>query len=300
MSGKKAKGGVKSVPNGKTRACSEPSMWRTILVYIMAILFLPLTGIPAILAVPILWPFVGLNKAQRATWRCACVFFKVILWASGCPYTVVGLENLKPEEAYFFAANHESLWDVPLIFAACPFWLISVAKKSLSYVPIFGWAVAAGGTVFVDRRNTKKAVESMGVACESLKKRPRSVLVFPEGTRTPTGEMREFKKGGFVLAIQAGIPVVPVCVCGTYEVVVKGGRKVAPRPLKVIFGKPIKTSALTYEDREILGEQVRKEVAAMQADYRKGGNAKDNVKVEPFWHCFTFAAECDKPYWGRL
>ncbi|KAJ1493513.1 hypothetical protein T484DRAFT_1768169 [Baffinella frigidus] len=119
----------------------------------------------------------------------------------------------------------------------------------------------------------------MGVACEGLKKRPCSEFKkggFVLSIQAGIPVVPEFKKGGFVLAIQAGIPVVPVCVCGTYE----GGRKVAPRPLKVIFGKPIKTSALTYEDREILGEQVRKEVAAMQADYRKGGNAKDNVKVE--------------------
>ncbi len=105
------------------------------------------------------------------------VFFKIVLWAAGCPYTVSGLENLDLKKSYFFASNHESVFYVPLLFSALPFWLISVAKKSLSYIPVFGWAVACGGTVFIDRKNTDKAILSMKKAEESLRRRPRSVLV---------------------------------------------------------------------------------------------------------------------------
>merc|ERR1719183_2647885 len=99
----------------------------------------------------------------------------------------------------------------------------------------------------------------MKVAEESLRKRPRSVLIFPEGTRTADGKLQAFKKGGFVLAIQAGIPVVPLCVCGTYDVVVKGARKVRPRPLKLYVGKLIETSHMTYDDRDALCETVKTE-----------------------------------------
>ena len=125
----------------------------------------------------LLTPFLGLSKCQRLCWRCSTIFFKIVLWSSGCAYTVEGLEQLDPNGNYFFACNHESLWDVPLVFAALPFWLISIAKKSLRLVPVFGWAVAAGGTVWIDRKNHAADMQSMKVAEESLRKRPRSLLL---------------------------------------------------------------------------------------------------------------------------
>lgn len=141
----------------------------------VCVIWVPLTGIPAMLAI-LLTPFLGLSKCQRLTWRCSTVFFKLVLWSSACPYTVEGLEQLDPNANYFFACNHESLWDVPLVFATIPFWLISVAKKSLRRVPVFGWAVAAGGTVWIDRRNHEADIKSMEIAKQSLKKRPRLLV----------------------------------------------------------------------------------------------------------------------------
>ena len=149
---------------------------RTIWLWFNCIIWCILTGVPAILCI-LFVPFVGLSAAQKMTWRCSVVFFRVVLWAAGCPYTVSGLENLDIKRSYFFASNHESVFDVPLLFAALPFWLISVAKKSLSYIPIFSWAVACGGTVFIDRKNTDRAIQAKKAAEESLRKRPRSVLV---------------------------------------------------------------------------------------------------------------------------
>ena len=156
-------------------SCFVPwhSYLRTFWVALMALIWCPLTGIPAMLVI-LLTPFLGLSKCQRLCWRCSTIFFKIVLWASGCAYTVEGLEQLDPEGNYFFACNHESLWDVPLVFAALPFWLISIAKKSLRLVPVFGWAVAAGGTVWIDRKNHAADMKSMQVAEESLRKRPRS------------------------------------------------------------------------------------------------------------------------------
>jgi len=151
------------------------SYLRSVWVMLMCAIWCPLTGIPAMLVI-LLTPFLGLSKCQRLCWRCSTIFFKIVLWSSGCPYTVEGLEQLDPDSNYFFAANHESLWDVPLIFAAMPFWLISIAKKSLRLVPVFGWAVAAGGTVWIDRKNHTADMESMKKAEDSLRKRPRSGL----------------------------------------------------------------------------------------------------------------------------
>jgi 1-acyl-sn-glycerol-3-phosphate acyltransferase len=214
---------------------------------------------------------------------------------------VVGLDNLDQSEHYFFASNHESHFDVCLIFSTLPFWLISVAKKSLLYVPIFGWAVAAGGTVWVDRKNTKNAVSSMTSAAQSLTKRPgRNVIVFPEGTRTRDGNLQPFKKGGIVLAIQTGMPIVPVCVTGTMNVVPKGGRWVTPKQkLAVIYGKPIPTAGLTYDDRDMLCKKLEDAVAELKKAAPK--YVGRNTLVEPFWRCFISTKPCTaKDAWGRV
>ena len=166
--------GVATAPRPASKR--KGNIWRTGWLWINCIIWCILTGIPGILCI-LLVPFIGLSAAQKLTWRCSVVFFRIVLWSAGCPYTVSGLEQLDLKRSYFFASNHESVFDVPLLFAALPFWLISVAKKSLSYIPIFGWAVACGGTVFIDRKNTDKAIQSMKDAELSLRKRPRSVLV---------------------------------------------------------------------------------------------------------------------------
>ena len=299
--------GKNSSEEDKARGIGDPSYLRSMWVILVCIVWVPLTGIPAILSL-LLWPILGLSQCQRLTWRCSTVFFKLVLWSSGCPYTVEGLEQLDPDANYFFACNHESLWDVPLVFAAIPFWLISIAKKSLRLVPVFGWAVAAGGTVWIDRKNHSADMKSMEVAQESLRKRPRSVLIFPEGTRTPDGNLQPFKKGGFVLAIQAGMPVVPVCLCGTFDVVIKGGRRfwrkkqqVRPRPLKLVIGSPIRTDDMRYEDRDALTERVMAQIQAMKAEWKQSGDKCDNLRVEPFWHCFLPTPPCDdRGWWGRV
>mmetsp|Transcript_49986 Transcript_49986/g.117756 ORF Transcript_49986/g.117756 Transcript_49986/m.117756 type:complete len:318 (+) Transcript_49986:92-1045(+) len=278
------------------------SMVRTLWVWLNIIIWCILTGVPAMLCI-LFWPFVGLSQCQRMTWRCAVVFFRMVLWSSNCPYTVAGLENLDPKGHYFFASNHESLWDVPLLFSVLPYWLIAVSKASLRMVPIFGWAVAAGGTVFIDRKNPTASKKSMDAAEKSLRERPRSVLVFPEGTRTPDGELQEFKKGVFVLAIQAGYPVVPTAVCGTYEVVVKGKRAIKSRPLHLQIGTPIETTGMTYEDRDKLSLLVLEQVTAMKKAWR-ANEAKlieeHKPKTESFFNCFVPTPAADKKFWGRI
>jgi len=296
----KSQGQVASVTSkGSEKIVQVGSIFRTLWVWLNILIWTLLCGIPAMLCI-LLVPFLGLSGAQRLTWRCAVVFFRLVLWSSNCPYTVTGLENVDPDGNYFFAANHESLWDVPLLFSVLPYWLIAVAKKSIAMVPIFGWAVAAGGTVWVDRKNSASAKKTMDEAEKSLRARPRSVLVFPEGTRTPDGELQEFKKGVFILAIQAGYPVVPVCVCGTYDVVVKGKRAIKSRPLHLKIGKPIETKDMTYEDRDKLSQMVLQQVTAMKAEWRAGQASQSGGKVEPFYHCFVPTPKADKKFWGRL
>lgn len=256
------------------------------------IFWIPVIGIPS-MAVIVVAPFVGLTRAQRLTWRHAVVYFKLTLRHSGVAYSVVGLENLDPAGSYFFACNHESIYDIPLAFACFPYWLIAIAKKAVAYFPIFGWAVWLGGTVFISRgggEGTNKAIAQLDKGLSDLKKRPRSVLLFPEGTRSESGVVQPFKKGGLVMAIQAGMPVVPVAICNSVAIV--GARIESFRPVHhcsvaVIVGTPIETAQLTYDDREALCEQVHKEVVRLKEQHRMG-KFDDilNHKVEPFLSCW--------------
>jgi lysophosphatidate acyltransferase len=156
------------------------SILRTIWAALNALLWLPVCGGLSILCV-VLIPVLGLTAAQRLMWRCACVYFRLVLWASGVSYTVVGLERLDPSAHYFFACNHRSDYDIPLAFAALPFWLISIAKSSIACIPVFGWAVALAGSVFIDRADHRRAVGALDRARDDLVARPRSAA--PDRTR---------------------------------------------------------------------------------------------------------------------
>jgi 1-acyl-sn-glycerol-3-phosphate acyltransferase len=153
-------------------------MVRSIWALINAVVWLVILG-AFVLVGALLIPFIGLTKAQRLTWRIACIYFRICLWASSVSYTVIGTENLDPEGNYFFACNHQSDYDIPLVFAVVLCWLISVAKSSISYIPIFGWAVALGGTIFIQRSNHKKALSSLDDGCKTLRKRPRRAVCLP-------------------------------------------------------------------------------------------------------------------------
>jgi 1-acyl-sn-glycerol-3-phosphate acyltransferase len=137
-----------------------------------------------------------------------------------------GLENLDPRGNYIFACNHTSAFDIPIIFSLLPFWLVSVSKKSVSKIPIFGWLVKLGGSIFVERANSAGSVQSMQESAASLKRSPRSVLLFPEGRRSDDGEIQEFKKGVVLFGMQSGLSVAPVAICGSREIV---GRNVSKR-----------------------------------------------------------------------
>ena len=189
---------------------------------------------------------------------------KIILAVSGLKYRVIGLGNLDPTGHYIFAANHESALDIPLAFGGLPFHIVSIAKIELKYIPIFGWAMMAGGHFFVDRTRHKKALNSLNKAKESMAKNPRSIIIFPEGTRSINGEVKPFKKGGLIMALQMGIPVVPIALCGTRNALGKKGLALHRQLLELRIGKPINTQKINYEDRYQFVKNVRKEVVALK------------------------------------
>ena len=199
--------------------------------------------------------------------KLARLWAKIILTTAGVKYIVKGLDNLDPQGNYIFAGNHESAFDIPLAFAGIPLQLVSISKIELKQIPIFGWAMQAAKHIFVDRKNHRAAIKSLETASISLQENPRSVLLFPEGTRSKDGIIHKFKKGGLFLAIQAQMAVVPMALCGTRDVAVKGAKKFNPTPVELRIGTPIIIEGMTYDDRDKLVEKVYNEVVRMKQEW---------------------------------
>jgi 1-acyl-sn-glycerol-3-phosphate acyltransferase len=182
----------------------------------------------------------------------------------GIPLTVTGRDRLDPDQSYVFAANHESFVDVWALVLAIPHSCRFVAKKELTKVPFFGPAMEDAGHISIDRRNLQSAFGSYDQAAEAIRS-GLSAAVFVEGTRSRDGVMLPFKKGPFVLAIRAGVPIVPVLIRGGLENLPKGSIAVRGLPMSVQFGEPIPTAGLAYEDRDALSARCRAAMQEMKA-----------------------------------
>jgi 1-acyl-sn-glycerol-3-phosphate acyltransferase len=187
-----------------------------------------------------------------------------LLRLTGLEVTVRGLERLREGQPYVFASNHASLVDIWVLLTYLPGRLRFIAKRELYRVPLLGAALRATRTIPIDRQHREAAAQAYESAARDVRS-GRSVIVFVEGTRTRTGRLQEFKKGGFVLAITAGVPVVPVYLSGTYATLRKGSIRLRRHPITLTIGEPIPTAGLTYDDRERLLERCRQWMLAQQA-----------------------------------
>lgn len=193
---------------------------------------------------------------------------RAMLWAGGTPVRAIGLENIDTERPQVIASNHQSMFDVWALAANLPARYHFVAKKEIRSVPIFGRAAAAAGHVFVDRGNRTAAVESLKVAGRKITEENSTAVVFPEGTRSLTGELQRFKKGPFIMAIEAGVPIVPTVVDGTFGILPKRGVRVRPHPITLWFGEPVDSGRYTHDDRDALITRVHAQMAEMLAQLR--------------------------------
>ena len=195
--------------------------------------------------------------------HCARLWGKFILFFTGVRYSVKGLDNLDPNGPYIFACNHASGYDVPLAFAGLPYWLISIAKIELKSVFILGWVMETAGHIFVDRKRSENAIASLEKSKKSLINNPRSILLFPEGTRTMDGELGFFKRGGLMLSMDTGIPIVPIGLVGTFEMLKKGTWSFKNQPLEIRIGNPIHPKTFSNKSKNSLAKYVKSQVHAL-------------------------------------
>lgn len=189
---------------------------------------------------------------------CARTWSWLILATTGVEVSVTGLEKLNPKQTYVFASNHQSIYDIPVLFASLPFQLRIIAKKSLGSFPVLGWHLQRTGHLLVDR--SQSSPQRVFRWANELTSRGLSLIIFPEGTRSRDGRLGPFKGGPFYPAVQAGLAIVPISVIGSRHVMRKGQLTTKPGFVRVVVHDPIETAAAAEPDMRAvraLAQRVR-------------------------------------------
>jgi 1-acyl-sn-glycerol-3-phosphate acyltransferase len=198
------------------------------------------------------------RRGYFAHW-CARTWSRLILRTTGVTVDVSGLDRLEAGRTYVFVANHQSIYDIPILFWSLPYQLRIIAKESLGRFPFLGWHLRRTGHMLVDRaRPDRTAIFAWASALTS---KGLSLIVFPEGTRSRDGSVGRFKGGSFYLALEAGLPVVPLSVVGSRHVMLKGRLATYPGHVRLLVHEPISTTGMAGSDPRAFGERVRQIIA---------------------------------------
>jgi 1-acyl-sn-glycerol-3-phosphate acyltransferase len=199
-----------------------------------------------------------IDRSHKAYFILTKIFSAPVLVISGIKVKITGKENVIPKTPYVFVSNHRSLFDIPVLQRYVPNDFSFVFKKEIARVPLFGWQMQLGPHIIIDRQNPSKAMKSIEKAKKMLMHKKISVLLFPEGTRSKTGEMLPFKRGAFHLSTQVGFPIIPVSISGTENLFQKKPFKINPGNVKLHFGEPILSNNISTRKEELeLMEKVR-------------------------------------------
>jgi|SRR5580704_4886247 1-acyl-sn-glycerol-3-phosphate acyltransferase len=190
------------------------------------------------------------------------VWSAVVLGVPGVKVEIKVRGQIDPHKPYVFMANHASMVDIWAMFLRMPVPVRFIAKKQLGKIPVFGWAMRAGRFVFIDRQNAASARRSIQEAAQRIKE-GQSVAIFPEGTRTRDGKLGAFKKGGFHLAIDSGVEIVPLAIRGTGAVMPPGTPLIRAGRVEIEIDEPISTAGLGAGDRQQLLDRVYARIADM-------------------------------------
>lgn len=227
-------------------------MLRTLWVALVAIAVTIFFSLATLMLVLVRAPEAAIARIIR-TWA------RAIVWAAGIELHAENLELIDPARRYILIANHYSYFDIPCIFAAIPQPIRFMAKVSLFKIPIFGWALARSGFIPIDRKNRRTAVKSFDLAGERIR-RGNTIVVFPEEGRSRERAMRPFQRGAFLLAIKSELPIVPMAIKGTYDVMRAGQLRVKRGPVTITLTPPIETSGVSVRDKERLSQEARSRI----------------------------------------
>ena len=228
--------------------------FRSVVTYVAILLYIAV-------AAPVALLIGAIFRWKTGMYALGHLGVRLALTLAGIRYRVSGHGNIPPT-AVVFCSNHASNVDPPVLFEALHPRLHILYKAELHKFPIMGTVFDVGGFVAVDRGDRDKAMASLTQGANSLRA-GNSFLIFPEGTRSRTGELLPFKKGGFVMAIEAQVPIVPVAISGARDAMRKGSPIVRPVHVSVRIGRPVPTAGLGLEDRDELIRRVRGEVQAL-------------------------------------
>ncbi len=228
-------------------------MIRTIFVWSCIVVATLVLGVFAFIT----YPF---DRGGKVGHYYAKLWGKVALLVNRVEVRVQGMEQLDGKGPYIFMSNHQGYYDIFAFLSHLPYQFKWLAKKELFSVPFLGWTMAAVGYISIDRGGTRDTVEAMNEAAKRIRD-GMSVVIFPEGSRSPDGSIQPFKRGGFTLAIKSKVPIVPVAISGSREIIPKGKLAVSPGEIRIAVGQPIEAEKLGLKDREWLMKKVRETIS---------------------------------------
>jgi 1-acyl-sn-glycerol-3-phosphate acyltransferase len=207
------------------------------------------------------------DKDGRIQHNLARFWARLILATCMAPVDVIGLDKLDLSRAYVYAANHISAFDIPVLYAALPIQFRIVALIDIFRRPFVGWHLRRSGQIPIDMSTPRATFKSLHTGIEDLKL-GLSVVIFPEGSRSPDGEIKPFFNGAFYMATKAHVEVVPLAIVGTFEMLPMNTFHIKPRRLKLVVGAPISTQGMTTHDLEKLAETTKVAIEGMYAANR--------------------------------